>query len=689
MVTDDLMDQAHKVNVEANPLYMLMICDNIKSKYEVSLKHRDFWAIYYSSVPRIVSEDLVIAVQDWRLKGFFDEEIVHLCNKKYGGIQVEEAREQSSGHKMAPSGTETRPPPLDLSHHFSDVTKNRDASSTKKFYKYFSIPGIGNLAGGLPNWNYFPYDSLEATVALPDRFKPTPNEPVDPPTSFLRRLSLSNGPVSSRLIIPKDSSEPDILRKIDLKTALQYGTAQGYPPLYEFLHQFTTENLHPNIPYAGGPEIILSCGNTDGMSKALEALTNVWIEGRDPITSREGILVEGFTYMNAMTSVKPRGLNIVPVAVDDEGMMAYGEGGLEYVLENWDTSRGKRPHLIYTITIGQNPTAGVLGVQRRKEIYSLCQKYDIIIIEDDPYWYLQYPSANPLSDTESTDPPKVNYNAAGRSSGFEFLDSLVPSYLSVDTEGRVVRLDTFSKTVAPGCRLGWITAQPALIERLLRITECSTQQPSGFVQSMIAQLIMGPPQTSNGARGGAKDGLGWKVDGWVRWLAGLRGNYERRMQTMCSVLDEGKYLVKTGRRPSISSISDEVWSVVEKTKMFDFTWPMGGMFLWVRICLETHPLFRKVEHADLAQALWVHLTKPPYLILASPGTMFSPTEEIKNRRGWSYFRLCFAAVDEPDVRKTSERFVAGFKSFWKVKHPRDIEEEAKVAKGMDWTLMSC
>ena len=139
----------------------------------------------------------------------------------------------------------------------------------------------------------------------------------------------------------------------------------------------------------------------------------------------------------------------------------------------------------------------------------------------------------------------------------------------------MVRLDTFSKTVAPGCRLGWITTQPNLCERLLRITETSTQQPSGFVQSMIAELIMGPHDPKHG-RGGGKSDEGWQVDGWVRWLQGLRGNYERRMQTMCSILEGGKELVKSGRRKSI----DHEWSVVDKVTLFDFVWPLGGMFVW-------------------------------------------------------------------------------------------------------------
>lgn len=96
---------------------------------------------------------------------------------------------------------------------------------------------------------------------------------------------------------------------------------------------------------------------------------------------------------------------------------------------------------------------------RRKEIYKLCQKYDVLIIEDEPYWYLQYPSGsatNIANGKQKPAPATSRAQTKQKSSGFDFLDSLVPSYLSVDVDGRVIRLDTFSKTIAPGCRLGWV-----------------------------------------------------------------------------------------------------------------------------------------------------------------------------------------------------------------------------------------
>lgn len=121
--------------------------------------------------------------------------------------------------------------------------------------------------------------------------------------------------------------------------------------------------------------------------------------------------------------------------------------------------------------MGHNPTSGIQSVHRRKQIYAVASEYDLLIIEDEPYWYLQFPSAAlqqaRIRGEEVVRPEEPSFRFA-KKSGFEFIDSLVPSYLNIDVDGRVIRLDTFSKTVAPGCRLGWITAQPALIERFTR-----------------------------------------------------------------------------------------------------------------------------------------------------------------------------------------------------------------------------
>lgn len=204
---------------------------------------------------------------------------------------------------------------------------------------------------GLPNSSLFPFDTLEAQTAEPDRFTPTPNYPGQPDGGDGGKKTVQDGTPSSHIIVPKLSTDSNPLANIDLNTALQYGMADGYPPLMSFVRQFTRQNLHPNVPYRGGPEVIMSCGSTDGFSKAMELLTNPWSEntGSD-ISDKPGILCEPFMYSNVLAQVQPRGISIVPVEMDRVGMLARGFGGLNDVLENWDSSKGRRPHLLYTVT---------------------------------------------------------------------------------------------------------------------------------------------------------------------------------------------------------------------------------------------------------------------------------------------------------------------------------------------------
>jgi DNA-binding transcriptional MocR family regulator len=190
----------------------------------------------------------------------------------------------------------------------------------------------------MPNASYFPYDTLEASAAHSQRFPTIPGGKE------------TKGPQSSeRILIPKESPNA-VPTKIDLTTALQYGTAVGLPPLATFVNKFARDHLHPNVPYAGGPDTLLTTGATDGFSKAVDAFTNVWNPDRDWVHLRQGILCEEFVYMNAVQTVDPRGLNVAPVAIDAEGMLPYGPKGLQDVLENWDYRKGRRPHLLYTIT---------------------------------------------------------------------------------------------------------------------------------------------------------------------------------------------------------------------------------------------------------------------------------------------------------------------------------------------------
>ncbi|KAI5461230.1 pyridoxal phosphate-dependent transferase [Mariannaea sp. PMI_226] len=587
------------------------------------------------------------------------------------------------------------PEPKDLSHHYSIVTRNREPSRIKAFYKFIKIPGITNFSGGMPNVKYFPFDTLEAKVSKADRWEPSPNYPF----AELSKLSLGTvgndhsllpnpdfEATSAHITVPKVLDQSDPTLKLDLSTALQYGLSQGYPPLYSFLRQFTRDVLHPNTPYKGGPEIILNNGNTDGFSKVLDLIIDPWYEGVHPVEQRPGMICESFVFGNILTQIKPYNVQVVPVEIDGEGMLAEGPGGLRDVLENWDPSKGRRPHFIYTVTMGHNPTGGVQSVERRKEIYAVASEYDVLIVEDEPYWYLQFPSAvfqqarfRGEDVVQGEQPFQFE-----KKSGFEFIDSLVPSYLNIDVDGRVIRLDTFSKTVAPGCRLGWITAQPDIIERLLRITEATTQQPSGFVQSLIAELIRGPQPSATINAFNSLPLLekatfsGWQLDGWVRWLAGLRGEYERRMTLMCSILEENTYQLK---HSTPNRQADAEWGVITKTRLLTFDWPRGGMFIWAQVHFENHPLYKSkgvdiplIDGPTLAGAFLIFTTHAPQLVLGSPGTIFSAEPGIRADRGWRYVRLCFAAESDENIEAGSRRYANALQKFWRIKDVSEIEK---------------
>ena len=385
------------------------------------------------------------------------------------------------------------------------------------------------------------------------------------------------------------------------------------------------------------------------------------------------------------------------------------------------------------LRIGQNPTGVTIPVSRRREIYRLCRTHDIIIIEDDPYWYLQYPSAMKLQNP----PAQLPDLSPTPKSGFPFLDSLTPSYLSIDVDGRVVRLDTFSKTVAPGCRLGWITAQPAIVERILRITETSTQQPSGFVQSLVAELLLGPTGNAaqspsrhrsavtkqnlkdsvwvgvagNAGRGGGRNGQGWDFSGWVRWLEGLRGQYERRMNRACDVLERGQEIIVSSApittTPSSSSEDDKIskisttttssgnekdteasedlnaWTSLTSVHAYSFARPTGGMFIWLSLNLDTHPLATRLALGMLSRALWLFWTSQPYRVLVAPGTMFGATDVVQMFDGWRYMRICFAAVPDRELETTMQRLVDGVRDFWDIRSEERVKKIIKDDEGAD------
>jgi len=179
----------------------------------------------------------------------------------------------------------------------------------------------------------------------------------------------------------------------------------------------------------------------------------------------------------------------------------------------------------------------------------------------------------------------------------QFLSSLIPSFLSMDVDGRVVRLDSLSKVLAPGMRLGFITASTQLSERLLRCIEVTSQAPSGFSQSIAYQLL---------ARH-------WGHDGFYQWLLYIRSEYTKRRDVCCRAID--RFLPK---------------------QAVEYSVPVAGMFFWIQVTRRIDGM----NGATLAEKLFQKCLDKKVLVL--PGSVFKADQSGSDDR--VYFRGTFAAV---------------------------------------------
>jgi aromatic amino acid aminotransferase I / 2-aminoadipate transaminase len=298
---------------------------------------------------------------------------------------------------------------------------------------------------GLPAPDYFPFAALHADMLLKVGWQALPlahtyfglidlrfqdSFPLDASRKaqsswFWRIFGSGSGAreeKSTRITIPKwPAADADPSAPI-LASTLQYGQASGLPTLQKFLRDFSEQVYAP----AYDDFVVLAdTGNTDGWTRAALTLMN----------SGDAFLTEEWSYPSAMASVQPYGIGTVAVPMDEYGMRA---DALREILATWDPAqRGgmKRPRVIYTVTVGQNPTGAVgrLNVgddehavadaehhflcwqnmigSRKKEIYDICVEFgeqdfcsllcscfrlialadggklDIIIVEDEPYFF--------------------------------------------------------------------------------------------------------------------------------------------------------------------------------------------------------------------------------------------------------------------------------------------------------------
>ncbi len=230
-------------------------------------------------------------------------------------------------------------------------------------------------------------------------------------------ISFTAGGPSPQMYPVKEIAEiADELFKTEGPSLFAYGTTEGYTPLRN------TVKARLKAKYNIGSEnddLVILSGGQQTMDLAVKCLCN----------DGDTIICEDPTFIGALNCFRSYRQNIVGVPMDSEGM---DMDALEEALK-----REKNVRFIYTIPDFQNPMGVTLSLERRKKMYELACRYDVMILEDNPYFELRYEGEH------------------------------VPLIKSLDTEGRVIFSGSASKIVAPGIRIGYVLADSVLVQKMV------------------------------------------------------------------------------------------------------------------------------------------------------------------------------------------------------------------------------
>ncbi|XP_034086292.1 kynurenine/alpha-aminoadipate aminotransferase, mitochondrial isoform X2 [Gymnodraco acuticeps] len=352
-----------------------------------------------------------------------------------------------------------------------------------------SPPTMISLAGGAPNPNTFPF--LSASFGLKD----------GQTLNFDEAL---------------------------MKRALQYSASNGIPELLTWMKKLQKDLHNPPSPM----DMCVTTGSQEGLCKVFEMLVN----------PGDNVLLDAPTYSGTLAALQPLGCNLINVSSDQHGMIP---AALKEVLSRWDPSEVHKPgstapKILYTIPNGGNPTGASMTTQRKQEVYELARQYDMLIIEDDPYYFLQF------------DKPWA------------------PTFLSMDVDGRILRTDSFSKILSSGLRIGFVTGPKPLVDRVVLHIQASTMHTSTFTQLMVSQLLHS-----------------WGQDGFLQHIDGVIEFYRKQRNAMISSADKWLKDVAEWHTPSagmflwikLKGIADTQQLIMEKALEKEVLLVPGGVFM--------------------------------------------------------------------------------------------------------------
>jgi 2-aminoadipate transaminase len=318
--------------------------------------------------------------------------------------------------------------------------------------------------------------------------------------------------------------------------ALQYTTSNGLPELREQIAARLTRSGLPSV----ADEVLVIQGGQQGLDLAAKLV----------LDAGDTVITEDPTFLGALIAFNPYEPRYAAVRMDEDGM---DTDHLEQVLE---ANPGTK--LIYTVPDFQNPTGVSMSLPRRRRLVELANAYNVLVIEDSPYRELRYDGEH------------------------------LPTLKSLDTDGRVVHLGSFSKILAPGMRLGWAVAAGDIVEKLGLLKLAADTQSSTLNMAATSAYLSG-----------------YDIEAHI---ADALPVYRRKRDLM----------VATMERTFPASVS--------------FTRPQGGLFVWVSF----------PEGFDAASFMLDRLL-PEAKVAYVPGATFFPVTQQHN-----HARVSFSGV--PDER---------------------------------------
>jgi len=291
---------------------------------------------------------------------------------------------------------------------------------------------------------------------------------------------------------------------------LQYGTTEGVTELRKAIADRMNKN-GIDITYKN---VLITAGS----QQALDLISKTFLDADDMV------IVGAPTYLGGTNAFRSYGAVMEGVPLDENGMNPELLSAKLHVLQ----MHGKHPEILYLIPSFQNPAGVTIPTERRKEILDIAREYDMVVVEDAPYSELRY-------------------------SGDQ-----VPSMKSMDIDGRVIYLGTFSKILAPGFRIAWCIAEHDLLNKLTIVKQAADLCTNTIGQHIAAEYI---------------------TRGFLdQHLSTIKDLYRHKRDLMLMALD--KYFPK-----------EATW-----------TRPDGGMFIWVTLPdgIDTKEMFSRAVENNVA-----------------------------------------------------------------------------------------